>query len=371
MGLFALGWHVARREQRSLALTGQKLPFMTWEVALSILLFAAVAGARYHTGYDHAMYLHQYVSYEKYGFFTRDFEPLFMWVTQLMASAHIHYFFYFALWAAIEIAVLYYALNDYKQLIPWVASFLVLSPIFLHLMNTMRQGVVECALPLLLLLLRDKKYLKFAVLVVLLAMMHSTAVLLFGLCLLRIDATSQTMFRNWSVALFLIAVVVGAMPFWLDWFSRLAQKLFSGSMIHYGTELSINDHHFAASFGPVRLLTLSCQLMVLWLSNQTLNFFKDNRLMRLLALAAAIYVIGTALMCNTTNFYQRPLELFIVCFVVLTAATTYFLLITGKKILAAILIALCVSPLVVTLVKANFYPNASNLPTLYHFFFCS
>lgn len=68
MGLFALGWHVARREQRSLALTGQKLPFMTWEVALSILLFAAVAGARYHTGYDHAMYLHQYVSYEKYGF---------------------------------------------------------------------------------------------------------------------------------------------------------------------------------------------------------------------------------------------------------------------------------------------------------------
>ena len=59
--LFALGWHVWKREERLKAATGRVLPFWSWEIIASILIFAVVAGARYHTGFDHAMYLHQYV----------------------------------------------------------------------------------------------------------------------------------------------------------------------------------------------------------------------------------------------------------------------------------------------------------------------
>ena len=366
--LFALGWHLSQREAKLKAATGQTLPFWSWEIILSIVIFATVAGARYHTGYDHAMYLGQYVSYQKYGFFTRDFEPLFMWVTQLMAGAHIHYFFYFALWAAIELTLLYYALNNYKSLIPWVALIIVLGPTFVHLMNTVRQGVVECSVPLLFLLVRDKKYLQFSVLVILLAMVHATAVLLFALCLVRWKVVPAT-FRNWTIILFITATIVGVMPFWLEWFTRLTHSLMDGSLIHYGSEMSINEHHFTVSIGPARVAMLFCQLMVLWLAKDMLMFFRDNRLLHLITMGAAVYVIGSSLMCNTTNFYQRPFELFIVCFVLILAATVFYLLKSGKKMLAFLLIVLNATPLIFAIIKAHLYPIASNLPTLYHFCF--
>ena len=95
--LFLLGWHVNKRECESLLLTGKKLPFYSWEILLSLLLFAVVAGARYHTGYDHAMYLEQYQHLQANGEFSRhNFEYGFEWISKIFAWCHIHYFFYFA-----------------------------------------------------------------------------------------------------------------------------------------------------------------------------------------------------------------------------------------------------------------------------------
>lgn len=366
--LFALGWHVWKREERLKAATGRVLPFWSWEIIASILIFAVVAGARYHTGFDHAMYLHQYVSYQKYGFFTRDFEPLFMWVTQLMAGAHVHYFFYFAFWAGIEIMALYYALNKYKHLLPWVSLMLVFGPFYLHLMNTMRQGVVECFLPLLLVMLSNRKYLLFCGVILLLSLVHETALLLIVLGLVRFKWNSSV-FRKCSVFLFLLATAVGSLPFWLELCRHLTHILMNSSLFQYGNEFSINEHHFSVAFGPVRMFVLCCQLIVLWLSKETLTLFYDNEWMQLIAITAVVFVVGTALMCNTTNFYQRPFELFGICFVVLMAATVSMLLKYDRKILAFIVIAINLMPLMINLVKATLWPSTSNLPTLYHFFF--
>ena len=82
--LFYLGWHVNKREQQLLLNGGKHLPFYSWEIVWSLLLFACVAGARYHTGYDHAMYLEQYQHLLKTGEFSRtNFEYGFEWISQL------------------------------------------------------------------------------------------------------------------------------------------------------------------------------------------------------------------------------------------------------------------------------------------------
>ena len=70
--LFFLGWHVNRREQRLQLQSGGELPFYSWEIILSLLIFAVVAGARYHTGFDHKMYLDQYLHLQQTGEFGRD-----------------------------------------------------------------------------------------------------------------------------------------------------------------------------------------------------------------------------------------------------------------------------------------------------------
>ena len=70
------------------------MPFYSWEIMLSLLVFAFVAGARYHTGYDHAMYLEQYQHLQQTGEFSRDnFEYGFEWISKIFAWCHIHYFF--------------------------------------------------------------------------------------------------------------------------------------------------------------------------------------------------------------------------------------------------------------------------------------
>ena len=106
--LFFLGWHVNEREQRLLLQEGKELPFYSWEIMLSVLLFSIVAGARYHTGYDHAMYLDQYLHLQQTGDFSRDnFEYGFEGISRLFAIFNIHYFFYFAFWALLQIGLLY------------------------------------------------------------------------------------------------------------------------------------------------------------------------------------------------------------------------------------------------------------------------
>ena len=88
VALFLLGLHVNGREQRLMLETGKRLPFYSWEILLSMLLFAIVAGARYHTGYDHAMYLDQYQHLLKAGEFSRhNFEYGFEWISKIFACS--------------------------------------------------------------------------------------------------------------------------------------------------------------------------------------------------------------------------------------------------------------------------------------------
>jgi hypothetical protein len=357
---------VSQREAKLKAATGHTLPFWSWEIILSIVIFATVAGARYHTGFDHAMYLSQYVSYQKYGFFTRDFEPLFMWVTQLMAGAHIHYFFYFALWATIELTLLYYALNSHKSLIPWVALIIVLGPTFVHLMNTIRQGVVECAVPLLLILARDRRLTLFIVLVALLAMVHYTALVLFALLLIPKRICSHP-----SMGLLLMVVVlavgVGMLPIWVDYIKRMSEYLltyFGG----YNELFNIQGNRFILSVGPLRLLTYSVQILTIAFASQALKH-KNNPFWTMMLICSVVFVGGVSLFANTSNYYQRPFELFSGCFVIMSAFVIMFFLHNRRRFMAMGALLLNCSFIFLALYKAWQNPSPVNTPFLYHFFF--
>ena len=84
--LFVLGKHVTLRENRCLTDGTSPLSFFSWEIMLSIALFAIVAGCRYHTGFDHAMYLKQYLGLQETGELSREnFEPGFKLITKAFA----------------------------------------------------------------------------------------------------------------------------------------------------------------------------------------------------------------------------------------------------------------------------------------------
>lgn len=364
--LFALGWHVSQREAKLKAATGQTLPFWSWEIILSIVIFATVAGARYHTGYDHAMYLSQYVSYQKYGFFTRDFEPLFMWVTQLMAGAHIHFFFYFALWAAIELTLLYYALNSHKSLIPWVALIIVLGPTFVHLMNTIRQGVVECAVPLLLILARDRRLLLFLFLVAILGMVHYTAFILVAILLIPLRSEWR-LSPYLPICVVIVTACVGMLPIWLEWIKSISEDVLS-HVGNYNELFNIQGTRFRLSVGPIRMLTYATQIVTIWLAIKALKQEKSQWLTMLL-ICALVYVAGINLFANTTCYYQRPFELFSICFILISALVIFVFMYNRKKFIPIVVLVMNCSFIYLALYKAWITPNPMNEAFVYHFFF--
>lgn len=158
--LFGLGWHASVRDAKSRLQGGQGTSFLSWEIVLSVLLFAIVAGARYNTGFDYAMYLREYGVLQATGDFNRcDFEPGFVLVSKGFAALNLHYFFYFAFWGAVQIGVVYLGLNDRKFLLPWVGLNIMLGTCFICWMNLMRQYVVVCAFVPMTLLIRQRKWL--------------------------------------------------------------------------------------------------------------------------------------------------------------------------------------------------------------------
>ena len=183
--LFFLGWHVNRREQRLQLQSGGELPFYSWEIILSLLIFAVVAGARYHTGFDHKMYLDQYLHLQQTGEFGRDnFEYGFEWISKLFAWCHIHYFFYFAFWALLQIGFLYFALRHRKHLLCWVGLGIMCGSYFLWMMNSVRQAVVVCLFVALIPLIKDRKFIPYAIIVIAGAFLHKSALLLLPVFLI-------------------------------------------------------------------------------------------------------------------------------------------------------------------------------------------
>ena len=145
LGLFLLARIVSLRESYLIQARGQTLQFCTLEIMLSICLFAFIAGARYETGVDHLSYLQEYLNLQTTGDTRREtFESGFLFVSKLFAQSGVHFFFYFAFWAALQIGFVYYALRNNKYLLPFVGLCIMLGPYYLSWMNGIRQFYLCC-----------------------------------------------------------------------------------------------------------------------------------------------------------------------------------------------------------------------------------
>ena len=154
-----LGWHVSHREQRVMANGGRELPFGSWEILIAILIYVAISAVRWLTSWDYNMYYNYYVTMQSMGECSREnFEPGFVFATSVMARSGLHFAFYFAFWALLQISLLYYALRHRKVLLPWVAICIFTGPYYVQWMSTLRQAVVECLFVLMVELIVRRKF---------------------------------------------------------------------------------------------------------------------------------------------------------------------------------------------------------------------
>lgn len=371
--LFFLGWHVNMREQRLQLQNGNKLPFYSWEIILSLLLFAVVAGARYHTGYDHKMYLDQYLHLQQTGEFSRDnFEYGFEWISKLFAWCHIHYFFYFAFWALLQIGLLYFGLRNHKFLLCWVGLGIMAGPTFLAWMNSVRQSVVVCLFVALIPLIKDRKFIPYAIIVILSAFLHKSALLLipvFLICFLNFDKKIPN--RYVLLAVFAVFVLVGAFPFWIKYCVNYQWFLDLTGYSNYGNldDPNVGGTLRMVNWGPNRISVLLCNIAMIWFYPQLKSYFKEDKLLPYFFLLAYIGMCLTNLLMNTTHFILRPIDYFTIFYLIIAAYLMVYLIKTRKVVLAIAIFLLFYTHFITDVYKAVNMPNRTNQPFLYHTFF--
>ncbi len=373
--LFYLGWHVNRREQKLLINGGKLLPFYSWEILLSILIFAIVAGARYHTGYDHAMYLDQYLHLQKTGDFSRhNFEYGFEFISRLFALCNIHYFFYFAFWALLQIGFIYYGLRNHKHLLCWVGLGIMCGSYFLGWMNSVRQSVVVCLFVPIIPFIRDRKFLIYFLVVILAAFIHKSALLLLPLYLLAYCRIEEKVYNRYVLFGVLaggviLGIIVGA----IHWEKYLSNNILL-DITGYSNYSNLNDPNVVGKFrilnwGPSRTLILISNALIIWFYPELKAYFKDDKLLPYYFYLSFGGMFLSNLLMNTSHFFLRPVEYFTVFNLVMGAFLMCYLVTKKRYIIGAITFVTLYSIVFIDVIKAVYRPINENQPFLYHFFF--
>ena len=374
--LFMLGWHVNKREQQ-LRLTSPRatLPFWSWEILLSILFFAVVMGARYHTGYDHKMYLDQYEHMVRTGSFSRtNFEWGFEWITRLFAACRAHYFWYFAFWGALQIGLLYYGLRRHKHLLCWVGAGIVLTSTILVWMNSLRQSVVVCLFVALVPLIMERKVWVCLLVVIVSSFIHKSALILLPLCLLGYVNFGKFNPRpGVLLGIFAAFVLLGLKPFWIDYFTNYEWFL---RLTGYTNYANLDDPNVAGKFrilgwGPGRVTILLTNVVSILLYSKLRSHFKGDGLLDVFFMLAFAGMCLSNLLVNTSHFILRPVEYFTIFYLIVDAYMMVYLIETRKYIAALLLFGLAYSHIFIDVVKAIYHPIIENQPFLYHTFLLS
>ena len=380
--LCLLGWHVAVRDERfQLSHWGRHLPFYSWEIVASVLLIAVIAGARWHTGFDHEMYLDQYrdlVAGNSESMGRERYEWGFVAISRTFAWMHAHYFFYFAFWGALQAGFLYFGLRKHKFLLPWVGLNLMMGIYFLDWCNSMRQAVVICVFVAMVPLIVDRSWRNFLIYVVVVCVMsllHRSAFLLLPVYLLAFVKADVGLKRGWCIAVLVMCLALGLFPGW--WFKPVMQAVepllkFLNYDIYQTSGLLkdlLNDGYRFVHFGPLRVSLLLIYFAILWFYPSVARHFRDDRMLRMFFLLALIGMCLENLLINTSHFILRPTEYFLIFVMILNAYTLSYLWRNDRRLVALILMLVTVSYVVFAVYKANYMPTPENRPFLYHFFF--
>ncbi|MBR5087627.1 MAG: EpsG family protein [Muribaculaceae bacterium] len=370
--LFILGWHVNKREQQLEQHGEEKLPFFCWEIMLSLFIFAVVAGARYHTGFDHAMYLEQYEHLQKTGEFSRqNFEFGFEWISKIFAFFHIHYFFYFAFWALLQIGFLYFGLRNHKHLLCWVGLGIMCGSYFLGWMNSVRQSVVVCLFVALVSLIKERKFLPYFIIIIAAAFIHKSALLMLPVFLLTFVNVDAKVPNQWLLLTVVAAfVLLGMKPFWINYFNDYQWFLNLTGYENYGNldDPNVGGQLRTLNWGPSRVSILLANVLIIWYYGNLKAFFKNDKLLPFFFWLAFIGMCLSNLLMNTTHYILRPIEYFTIFYLVMGSYLMVYFVKNKKYRLAILLSFLLYSHFLVNIYKAVYMPSVTNSPFLYHTF---
>ena len=347
--------------------------FWTQSMICSVIVFAFIAGARYNVGVDFVGYLNTYselVNGED--MYRDDMEWGFMFLSNLLAGLHFHSFFYFALWATMQIAFIYYAFKDSRYLIPYLAFCIMLGPYFLDWMNGIRQNIVICGFVFASRFIKEQKFKKYLLFIGIAYLFHHSVVLLLPFYLIgRKYIVLEKKITNILILLF--CIIVGSTPSWISAFSFISHYFELLGMDRYGgvfNSMIDGTLEFQTfDWGPTKLAVLALEMLIIYTYPKMRRYFLNTNI----DLYFTLFYIGICwyyLVQNTTLQMVRPTMYFTIFRLPLTCFLLYYASsIIRSKGLFNMTCILCFSYIFITIYKGYSNPIGSYKTVLYHFFF--
>lgn len=371
--LFALGWHVKLREKESVAAGKGELSFLSWEIVASILVITFVMGARFKTGSDYMMYWAEYFKVgHGYGFSrVNGFEWGFELITELFASLKLHYSIYFAFWAFVQAALLYYGLRNHKFLLPWFAALLVLGPYSINWFSFMRQWVLTCAFVPMVYLIERRRFFVFALFSLILYTIHYSALLLLIFYFIPFKKLSDLP-QKYHIALFVITLLLGLRPFWIVILKPIANMLPLLGYERYSVMFNdmLNGNYKIVAWGALHIITVFAQLMVVVYYKNVKEYKPQDKLLPIFFGLALIAICYYNVFTNTVHFLLRPIELTYVFILIMLAYVCDYLYAKKRIWELAMVVLPVISYVLINVVKAYLNPTGLMSEVInYHFFF--
>lgn len=308
--------------------------FWTWQNVSAILIFAFFYGVRYNVGVDNMMYISTYEVLLNGSELSEHFELGYTWIANLFASLDAHYSIFIAFWGALQIFFVYYAMRRNVYLLPYIALFIVLGPVFLNWANIMRQAVAECIFIYSIELITDKKLLKYCFWIILASLIHKSAILLFPFYfILQKPIFSKS--RGLLVGILLICTVIGWTPAFMHLMDRIEGVL---SFLEYDAYVNnlnniIADSNNFRQWGPARAGTWILYIVTIWIypkASKSLNL--DKRF----DIYFECFFYGRCLyelLANTSQIFIRPISYFVDFYIIIVPVCLYYLYKQKKQLL--------------------------------------
>ena len=368
--LYSLAKNLALRDAYKQRQYNRQVAFWCPEIIFSLLIFALVAGMRYNTGVDHLTYLRVYLSIQDTGYTSREtFEPGFIFITKLFADADLHYFFYFAFWAIIQLFFIYYALKDRKFLLPYVALNIMLGSYFLSWMNGIRQCIVICAFVFLIKYIVERNFIKYAIAILILSTIHKSAYILIPVYFLFIKDFT---FANRKICLIILAicVLIGMTPTWSNIMTKTESFLAFLGYDSYAENIGqMSESSRQVAWGPSRIGIFLTDVLIIWFYPKMKEFFKGDKYLSAYFLLFLIGTFSYNLLVNTSHIFLRPIGYFTIFRLPLTAYLLYYLKQNRKNAMFIFLSLIVFTYIYFIIYKSSAMPTEGSEINLYHFYF--
>jgi hypothetical protein len=326
--LLTLGLIAAKRERVNNTIR-RKNSFFTPEIFFSLLIFAVISGIRWNVGVDHLSYLSSYETIKAGGEFRASgVEQAFDLITRLFAVFDVHFTLYFAFWAFLQLFFIYYAFKDEKYLLPFICVVLILGPHYLNWMNGIRQTLAACMFVYSVQFIKDTKFFKYLITILLATLIHKTAILLLALYFIP----QKDYFRNrlFTFGLLILSVFIGSTPLWLNFIDNFVAVFNFLGYDEYIQQLDIfveNERNLA--FGPRRIILFIITSLIILYSKKLKKHFENTNFLMFFnfSIFGEIYFNFFA---GANHIFRRPATYFTIFTIITTAYLLYYLKLKSK-----------------------------------------